>query len=145
MENEIYIYIYLVFFFFVAGMKKKCAKKKKRCRKATGLLPKFFSKCESQYSKLYCDTRLDRQGLGDRPKHTAEAHKGRAGARIVSHDTGHDKAKGGHDTSGNARTRGLADGLCRDTSFCIMTEVRDWRLGVVSRYSLCIVTSGQSG
>ena len=43
-----------------------------------GLLPNF-SKCESQYCKLYCDTRLDRHALGDRP--------GRARARMVGHDT----------------------------------------------------------
>ena len=33
----------------------------------------FFSKCESQYSKLYCDTGLDRQGLGDGPGRAAGA------------------------------------------------------------------------
>ena len=41
-----------------------------------GLLP-IFSKFESQYSKLYCDTGLDRHGLGDRPGHAAGA-KGHA-------------------------------------------------------------------
>ena len=68
----------------------------------------------------------------------------------------------GHDTAGWAtiqpttrpreattqslvRARGMAGGLCCDTQFCIMTEARDWPLGVVSRYNLCIVTGGQSG
>ena len=63
----------------------------------------------------------------------------------LGHDTGHDTAKGGHDTADNVRAHGLADGLCRDTQFCIVTEARDWPLGVVSRYSHCIMTGGQSG
>ena len=50
----------------------------------------------------------------------------------------------GCDTVGNTRVRGLAGGVCRDTKFCIVTGARDWSLGVVSRYSLCIVTGGQS-
>ena len=33
----------------------------------------FFSKCESQYCKLYCDTGLDRHGLGDRTRRVAGA------------------------------------------------------------------------
>ena len=37
----------------------------------------IFSKCESQYCKLYCDTRLDRHGLGDRPGR-ARGAQGRA-------------------------------------------------------------------
>ena len=44
-----------------------------------------------------------------------------------------------------ARARGLAGGECRDTKFCIVTGARVWPLGVVSRYSLCIVTGGRSG
>ena len=43
------------------------------------------------------------------------------------------------------RARGLAGVVCRDTNFCIMIGVRDWPLGVVSRYNLCIVTGGRSG
>ena len=39
----------------------------------------------------------------------------------------------------------LAGGLCRNTQFCIVKEARDWPLGVVSRYSLCIVTGERSG
>ena len=41
-------------------MKKK-KEEEKRCSGAV------FSKFESQYRKLYCDTGLDRQGLGDGP------------------------------------------------------------------------------
>ena len=59
------------FFFFgvfpVAGMRGK----KKLQGRLAGLLPFFFSKCESQYS--YCDTGLDRQGLGDGPGRAAGA------------------------------------------------------------------------
>ena len=43
-----------------------------------------------------------------------------------------------------ARARGLAGGECCDTRFCIVTGAREWPLGLVSRYSLCIVTSGRS-
>ena len=47
--------------------------KKKNCRGDwLGYCP-FFSKCELQYSKLYSDTGLDRQGLGDRPGSAAGA------------------------------------------------------------------------
>ena len=44
-------------------MKKK--KKEKVQWSWNGLLT-IFSKFESQYSKLYCDTRPDRHSLGDR-------------------------------------------------------------------------------
>ena len=96
----------------------------------------FFSKCESQYNKLYCDTGLDRQGLGDGPGGASSAHDRPRYGRL------------GHDTTTTrpaARARGLAGGLCRDTQFCIVIEARDWPLGVVSRYNLCIVTGWQSG
>ena len=36
----------------------------------------FFSKFESHYSKLYCDTEPDRHGLGDRPGCVVGAHNG---------------------------------------------------------------------
>ena len=49
---------------------------------------------------------------------------------------------GGGTTRPSTRARGLASGLCHDTPFCIVTEARDWLLGVVSRYSLCIMTGG---
>ena len=39
---------------------------------------------------------------------------------------GHDMAERGHDTTGSARARGLAGGLCRDTQYCIVTEARGW-------------------
>ena len=55
----------------------------------------------------------------------------------LGHDTG-------HDTASSAHARDLAGGLCRDAKFCIVTEARDWPLGVVSRYSLRLVTGGQS-
>ena len=95
-------------------MEKKSAE-----TKLAGLLPNFL--VESQYNKLYCD----RQGLGDRLGRIVGAHKGRAGACMV-----------GHDTAGWAMTRpgwwivsrytilyhdrgeGLtAGGLCHDTVF----------------------------
>ena len=99
------------------------------------------------------------QGLTGRAWETGlgaqQARKGPQGARRgehgrpqygqLGHDTAHDKAKGGHDMADSARACGLAGGLCRDIQFCIVTEARDWSLGVVSRYSLCIVTSGQFG
>ena len=56
------------------------------------------------------------------------AHRGAHGRPRygrLGHDTGHDTTKGGHDTAGRARARGLADGLCRDTQFYIVTEARD--------------------
>ena len=78
------------------------------------------------------------------------------GRRGLGHDTtnhSHNTAKGGHDKAGcaqgraAARARGLAGGLCYDTKFCIVIGARDWLLGVVSRYSLCIMgeRSGQRG
>ena len=68
LENEnIYIYIYIYIFFFFGGFPIIGMKKKKRCRKLEWATAHFFSKCESQYSKLYCDTGFDRHGLGDRP------------------------------------------------------------------------------
>ena len=61
----------------------------------------------------------------------------------------------GHDTAGwaiiqpmtrpAARARDLARGECRDTKHCIVIGARAWPLGVVSRYSLCIVTGARSG
>ena len=62
----------------------------------------------------------------------------------------HDTASQGRDTTDwaairpAAHVRGLAGGLYRVTPFCIVTEARDWLLGVVSRYNLCIVIGGQS-
>ena len=46
-----------------------------------GLLP-IFSKCESQYSKLYCDTGLDKHGLGDRPGHAGACKRRTRSATI---------------------------------------------------------------
>ena len=90
-------------------------KKKRFCRGDwLGYCPFFFSKCESQYSKLYCDTGLDRQGLGDGPgrararKGVQGVHKGAHGRPRygrLGHDTAHDMAKGGHDTAVSARAR----------------------------------------
>ena len=103
-----------------------------------GRLPGYcpFLACTgSRYNNLYRDTGLGRlawarvRGAHGRPRY------GRLG-----HDTGHDTTKGGHDTADI-----LAGGLCRDTKFCIVTRARDWPLGVVSRYSLCIVTGERSG
>ena len=62
---KIYIYIYIYFFFW--WFSNNWDEKKKRCRKLEWATAHFFSKCESQYSKLYCDTGFDRHGLGDRP------------------------------------------------------------------------------
>ena len=70
-------------------------------------------------------------GLGVQQGHTRGVY-GRPRYGRLGHDTGHDTAKGGHDTTSSARARGLADGLCRDTQFCIVTEARDWPMGVVS-------------
>ena len=72
-------------------------KKKKRCRKLEWAIAHIcFFKCESQYNKLYCDTRLDRHDLGDRLGSARGAH-GRSGYGRLGHDTGHDTANGGHD------------------------------------------------
>ena len=77
--------------------------------------------------------------------------KGRAWARMVGHDTAGwatiqpTTRPREATTQSLVRARGMAGGLCCDTQFCIMTEARDWPLGVVSRYNLCIVTGGQSG
>ena len=46
--------------------------KKNVAGRLLGYCPKF-SKCESQYNKLYCGTGLDRHGLGDRPRRAAGA------------------------------------------------------------------------
>ena len=54
----------------------------------------------------------------------------------LGHDTGHDTAKGSHDTADSTRARGLAGGLCRDTPFCIVTEARGWQLGARLRYKV---------
>ena len=53
--------------------------------------------------------------------------------------------RGRRDTVGSARARDLAGGECRDTKHCIVTGARVWPLGVVSRYSLCIVTGRRFG
>ena len=42
----------------------------------------------------------------------AGTQKGSVEACMVGHDTAHDMAKGGHDTTNNARSRGLAGGEC---------------------------------
>ena len=55
------------------------------------------------------------------------------------------RPRGRRDTTGNALSRRLAGGECHDTKHCIVTGERDWPLRVVSRYSLYIVTGGQSG
>ena len=56
-------------------------KKKKTLQEAgMGYCP-YFSKFESQYSKLYCDIGLDRQGLGDGPGRAAGAQGRAAGAQ----------------------------------------------------------------
>ena len=44
-------------------MKKKMMKKK-MLQEGCWATAQNFSKCESQYSKLYCDTGLERHGLG---------------------------------------------------------------------------------
>ena len=69
---KIYKYIYIFGGFTVAGTMKK----KKRCSGAgMGYCPFFFffSKFESQYIKLYCNTGPGRHGLGDRPGRAAGA------------------------------------------------------------------------
>ena len=105
-------------------------RKKKGARRLLGYCP--FSVCTgSRYSNLYRDTGLGR---------LAWAYRDTG----LGHDTANDTAKGGHDTVGSARARGLAGGVCRDTKFCIVTGAREWPLGVVSRYSLCIVIGGRS-
>ena len=91
--------------------KKNVWKKKSAETKLAGLLPNFL--VESQYNKLYCD----RQGLGDRLGRIVGAHKGRAGACMV-----------GHDTAGWAMTRPGWWIMSRYTIF-IMTEARGWPLG----------------
>ena len=89
-----------------------------------GYCPFFFSKCESQYNKLYCDTGLDRHGLGDKPGCAAGAQgrvRGVQGARRVGHDTAGwatiqaTTRPREATTQPAARSRGLAGGLCRDT------------------------------
>ena len=91
----IYIYIYILGSFPVAGMKKKMCEKK-MLQEARMVYYPNFSKYESQYSKLYCDTGLDRHGLGDKPGRAAgvqgvrrSAH-GRPRYGRLGHDTGHD-------------------------------------------------------
>ena len=114
-------------------------KKKKQRKGAVELewaTAHFFSKFESQYNKLYCDTGPDRHGLGDRPG-CARAHSGKPRHGMVG--LGHGPATRptrattrparaqGHVT---ARARGLIGGgvaiqtlyrgwgaaLCRDTA-----------------------------
>ena len=92
--------------------KKKIDVKKKTLQEAgMSYCPFFFSKCESQYNKLYYDTRLDRHGLGEWPGRAAGPQGGGRGAHgcprydRLGHDTGHHTAKGDHDTAGSARAR----------------------------------------
>ena len=85
-----------------------------------GYCPFFFSKCESQHSKMYCDTGLDRQGLGERPGHAAGARKGAHGQPRYSR-LGHDT---GHDTAGSARVWPGRWGECSDTKHRIVTGAR---------------------
>ena len=67
-----------------------------------------------------------------------QARRGAEGGRMVVHDT-----TGWATIQATTRLRetttlpvaralGLDDGLCHDTQFCIVTEARDWPLGVVS-------------
>ena len=99
LENEIYIYIYIyIFGWFSSSWNEKKKKKKKLQAAGIGYYP-FFSKCESQYIKLYCDIGLDRQGLGAQQ------------ARMVGHDTA-GWATIQPTTRPSARASGLAGGEC---------------------------------
>ena len=62
----------------------------------------------------------------------------------IIHKPRHGQGKPRHSQQ-QARAHGLTGGLCRVTKFCIVKKARDWPLGVVSRYSLYIVTGGRSG
>ena len=131
-------------------MKKKNDDKKKRCRKAARLLPKIFLSVSHNTASCIVTQRLTgmawacSKGAGVRSRRAARAQQGRRGAHgerkgrlggaqglprygRLGHDTGHDMAKGGHDTTSSAR--GLFGGLCRDTHFCIVTEVRGLAIG----------------
>ena len=91
-----------------------------------GYCPFFFSKFESQYIKLYCDTEPGRHGLGDRPGRAAGAQR-RAVAR-------HDMAWSGWDMRARAMTRltraqGRATTRARDLAgegVAIQTLYRGW-------------------
>ena len=71
--------------FPIAGMREREKKYKLKNKVAGSRMAyyPFFSKCESQYSKLYCETGLDRHGFGDRPGCAV----GVQGARRVGHYT----------------------------------------------------------
>ena len=72
----------------------------------------------------------------------ATTRPGKAMTRTSNSET---RSRGRLDMTESARAGGLAGGECRDTKHCIVTGARAWQLGVVSRYSLCIVTGGRSG
>ena len=88
-----------------------------------------YCSLESRYKELYRDTEV----LG-------------AAARATTRPaTPTIQPWQGYDTAGSARAGGLAGGECHDTKLCIVTEAWAWPLGVVSRYSICIVTGARSG
>ena len=103
-------------------------KKKKRCRLAESLPICCF---ESRYSRLYRDIAgMGAQGIGHdtaraRPQYGRACTTIRRVVRAIRPA---------------ARARALAGGECCDKKFCIKTGAQAWPLGVVSRYSLCIMT-----
>ena len=103
---------------------------KKNCRGDCWATAQFFSKCESQYSKLYCDTELDKQGLGDRPGRAA-------GARMVVHDTAGWATIEPTTWPREATTRPAAwlGVSVSQYNRCIMTGARAWLAGDGSRYN----------
>ena len=84
---------------------------------------------ESRYKELHRDT----------------AVMGVAAKATTWQSMPHNTARSARNTAGSAPARGLAQGEFHDTKFCIVTRARAWPLGVVSRYSLCIMTGGRSG
>ena len=75
-------------------MKKMNEKKKRKGAVELEWATANFSKFESQYNKLYCDTGLDRQGLGERPGRAAGAQ---GCARAYSGTPRHGVVGLGHD------------------------------------------------
>ena len=107
-------------------------RKKKNCKGDWLAYCPFFSKCESQYNKLYCDTGLDKQGLGDGPRRAAGTQGRARGAHgrprygRLGHDTAHDTAKGGATWLGVSVSQ---------YNRCIVTGARAWLAGNGSRYN----------
>ena len=60
MKIYIYIYIYIYILIYILGVFPVVGMRKKNCRGDWLGYCQFFSKCESQYNKFYCDTGLDR-------------------------------------------------------------------------------------